>query len=209
MKIKVCGITQISQLQTLNTMDIAFAGFIFYERSPRYVVGKIFPEEMKMGIKIKKIGVFANADLSKILETVTAYSLDMVQLHGDESPDVCRQLSQQTKVIKVFRIQSGNINIEQIIEPYRQVCDYFLFDTAPTDQSYGGTGKKFDWHLINNAIIQKPFFLSGGISGEDVCSLKSFSHPDLYAIDINSRFETAPGIKNLEEIQEFETALNG
>ena len=103
-------------------------------------------------------------------------------------------------MIKIFRL-SGNENIDELVKPFKDVCDYFLFDTG-TEQ-FGGSGKKFDWSVLQQAIIQKPFFLSGGIGPDDVAEIKSFNHPFLFAVDVNSRFEMEPGLKDMEMVKKF------
>lgn len=198
MNIKVCGITQLKQLQQLDGLNIDFAGFIFYKDSPRYVVGKISKEELQdTDFDLKKVGVFVNADYDEIIEMVGEYDLDVVQLHGDETPELCEQLSEEVEVIKAFAVGYNTASIDEMVAPYDAVCDYYLFDTASKEGLAGGTGEKFDWKLISKSKIEKPFFLSGGISVEDIAAIKSFKHPDYYGIDVNSRFEKSPGVKDM------------
>jgi phosphoribosylanthranilate isomerase len=211
MNIKVCGITQLKQLQQLDGLDIDFAGLNFYQGSPRYVVNKISPKEIQEAdFDIKKVGVFVDAAYDDIMKIIGEYNLDIVQLHGNETPDLCDELLSEIEVIKSFRI-GGEVNIDEMIEAYDDVCDYYLFDTAPQQitkgreelASFGGTGKQFDWSILTKAKIEKPFFLSGGIGPEDVAKIKKFSHPDFFAIDINSKFETAPGVKDMAKLLKF------
>jgi phosphoribosylanthranilate isomerase len=129
-----------------------------------------------------------------------------VQLHGDESPEMCEDLSSEVEVIKVFRI-SGDENIDELVAPYDAVCDYYLFDTGGLKESFGGTGKQFDWNILNKAKIEKPFFLSGGIGVEDAARIKAFKHLDLFGIDVNSKFETAPGVKDMSKILQLKMAM--
>ena len=162
MRIKVCGNTQIEQVHALDEMGIEFAGFIFYHKSPRYVVDRINAEQLKKAkLKINKVGVFVNADYDEVMKYVEQYGLYMVQLHGDESPRLCEKLSEQVPVIKVFRIKEGD-NVGWKIKDYGNVSDLFLFDTDWAN--YGGSGKKFDWKILEEAKINKPFLLSGGQS---------------------------------------------
>jgi phosphoribosylanthranilate isomerase len=198
MNIKVCGITQLKQLQQLDGLNIDFAGLIFHKESPRYVVGKISKEELQdTDFDLKKVGVFVNAGYDEIIDMVEDYGLDVVQLHGDETPELCEQLSEEVEVIKAFAIGNGDTTIDELVAAYDEVCDYYLFDTASKEGLAGGTGEKFDWKLISKSKIEKPFFLSGGISVEDVAAIKSFRHPDYYGIDVNSRFEKSPGVKDM------------
>ncbi|MFT3751003.1 MAG: phosphoribosylanthranilate isomerase [Agriterribacter sp.] len=209
MRIKVCGNTQLEQVHTLDEMGVEFAGFIFYHKSPRYVVNKINPEQLKKAkLNINKVGVFVNADYDEVMSHVEKYGLHMVQLHGDESPKFCEKISLQVPTIKVFRIKEGD-NIEWKIREYGNVSDLYLFDTDWS--TYGGSGKKFDWKILEQAEINKPFLLSGGIGIDDVGAVKLFatgnhSH-EIFAIDINSKFEISPGIKDLTMVKAFAEAL--
>lgn len=209
MRIKVCGNTQLEQVHALDDMGVEFAGFIFYHKSPRYVVDKINAVQLKKAkLKINKVGVFVNADYEEVMLQVEQYGLHMVQLHGDESPRFCERISQQVPTIKVFRIKE-NDNIEWKIREYGNVSDLYLFDTDWA--TYGGSGKKFDWKILDQAQVDKPFLLSGGIGLEDVEVVKSFgagSHgAELFAIDINSKFELSPGVKDMEKVKAFAAAL--
>jgi len=198
MNIKVCGLTQLKQLQQLDALNVAFAGLIFHKDSPRYVVGKIAKDELKdADFDLKKVGVFVNADYDEIMQMIDDYGLDVVQLHGDETPELCEELSDEVEVIKAFSISDKITSIDDMIVDYDDVCDYYLFDTASKNGKVGGTGEKFDWKLVKKSKIEKPFFLSGGISLDDLELIKSFKHPDYYGIDVNSRFEKSPGIKDM------------
>ena len=153
MNIKVCGITQMKQLQQLDGLNIDFAGFIFHKDSPRYVGDKISKDEMQSAdFDVKKIGVFVNAGYDEIMETVEDYGLDIVQLHGDETPELCEQLMEDVEVIKAFSIGNDDVSIDEMIEDYDEVCDYYLFDTK-ANGSIGGTGTKFDWKKIAKSKI--------------------------------------------------------
>ena len=207
MNIKVCGITEMKQLQQLDGLDIDFAGLIFYKDSPRFINGKISGKELKKAdLDLRKVGVFVNPEMIDVLDAIDEYGLDAVQLHGEELPSMCEDLSSEVEVIKAFRVGEGE-DIDKMIAPFDAVCDYYLFDTGGLKESFGGTGKQFDWSLLQKAKIEKPFFLSGGISLDDVARLKEFKHPDLFGVDINSRFETAPGIKDMKLVLQFKQAL--
>ena len=204
MNIKVCGITQLKQLQQLEALNIDFAGLIFYKDSPRYMGDKISGKEIKKAdFDIKKVGVFVNPGYSELLDAIDEYGLDIVQLHGNENPEMCDELSAEVEVIKAFRIENGATGIDKMVEPYDAVCDYYLFDTAGLKESFGGTGQQFDCGILKKAKIEKPFFLSGGIGPDDALKVRSFTHPDFFAIDINSKFETAPGVKDMAAILKF------
>ncbi len=218
MNIKVCGITQLKQLQQLEALNIDFAGLIFYKESARFVGDKLNKKEIKSAdFDLKKVGVFVNPEMIDVLDAIDDYGLDVVQLHGDETPEMCEDLSTEVEVIKAFRIVKGdNVDIDKLVQPYDAVCDYYLFDTGPLPASpvggglegaFGGTGQHFDWSILTKSKIEKPFFLSGGIGLEDAQRVKAFNHPDFFAIDINSKFEKEPGVKDMGLILGFKQAL--
>jgi len=179
-----------------------YIGFIFWEHSTRFVSNPT-PE---LGKEIKKVGVFVNASLNYIKECVEAHKLKAIQLHGDESPEECAKLNEiDVEVIKSFAI----INEFDFNELgfYESVCDYFLFDTKGFLP--GGNGLHFDWTLLKNYHLKKPFFLSGGIGPDDSVAIASINKLNLplYAVDINSKFEIEPGFKNIQSIKEFKSKL--
>ncbi len=196
--------TQLDQVEALPAIGATFAGFIFYPKSPRYVFRYLTSDQLKKINTINKVGVFVNSSIEEVLLMVDECRLHMVQLHGDESPKYCERIADYVSVVKAFRL-SDNDSIEWMIKPYMDVCDMFMFDTMGA--GYGGTGKKFDWNILKGSVIGKPFFLSGGIAPEDTVSLKEFQNESvakgLFAIDINSRFETAPGIKDMDKVKRF------
>lgn len=209
MRVKVCGMTQLQQVDELEALGVTFAGFIFYPRSPRYVLRHLTTNDIKKENKINKVGVFVNSGVDEVIQMVDECRLHMVQLHGDESPRYCEKIADYVSVVKAFRL-SDNDSIEWMVKPYLDVCDMFLFDTMGV--GYGGTGKKFDWTILKSQQIGKPYFLSGGIEPGDEPALKEFSTlPEakgLFAIDINSRFETSPGVKDMSLIANFVKNLN-
>jgi phosphoribosylanthranilate isomerase len=207
MNIKVCGITEMKQLNQLDGLDIDFAGLIFYKESPRYIGDKIPKKELKKAdFDLKKVGVFVNPEMIDVLDAIDDYGLDVVQLHGDESPEMCEDLSSEVEVIKVFSIKDDKANIDKMVASYDAVCDYYLFDKA-TDYSIGGTGQQFDWSILTKAKIEKPFFLSGGIGPDDAAKIKAFKHPDFFGVDINSLFEKEPGVKDMGKVLHFRQAM--
>jgi len=210
MKIKVCGITQADQLKQLDEIGVDYAGLIFFRQSARYMLDKLLTKDvLDLSLSLQKVGVFVNASEEFINAQVELYGLDLVQLHGDETPAFCKHISSTVSVIKAFRITKYNEqNIDWMIKPYEEVCDYYLFDTNRKG-AYGGTGEKFDWQILNNNIISKPFFLSGGIGVADVEKVKAIHHPFLYAVDINSMVETEPGIKDMEQVKMFVQEIKG
>ena len=205
MNIKVCGITQFKQLQQLEALNIDYAGLIFYKDSPRYIGNKITGKQIKdADFDIKKVGVFVDPGYSELLDAIDEYGLDIVQLHGNETPQLCEELSGEVEVIKAFRIAGDeSIDIDEMVADYDEVCDYYLFDTAGLKESFGGTGQQFDWGVLKKAKIEKPFFLSGGIGPGDAAKVKAFNHPDFFAVDVNSKFELSPGLKDMAAILKF------
>lgn len=204
MRIKVCGMTQTAQVEQLSELGATFAGFIFYPKSPRYVFRHLTSAQVKKVNNINKVGVFVNASIDEVLLMVDECRLQMVQLHGDESPKYCEKIADYVSVVKAFRL-SDNDSIDWMINPYMDVVDMFMFDTMGA--GYGGTGKKFDWNVLKGSSIGKPFFLSGGIQPEDKQALNKFQKDPvakaLFAIDINSKFETSPGVKDMAKVEEF------
>jgi len=210
MRIKVCGMTQLEQVKALDEMGVDFAGFIFYPKSPRYMREKIEPDQLRrLKLKIAKVGVFVNMAYDELMHTVEDYRLDMVQLHGDETPRFCEQVANYVAVIKAFRL-SDNDPIEWMVRPYHEGSDMYMFDTLGA--GYGGTGKKFDWTVLKNSSIDKLFYLSGGIEPGDEEKLNLFSKEDaarkLFAVDVNSKFESSVGVKDLRKIKMFIDTLN-
>ena len=208
MRVKVCGITKATQALQASEAGADFAGFIFYPPSSRYVFRHMPANEIKKLRSINKVGVFVNAGIDDVLRTVDDCGLYLVQLHGDESPRYCEKISQYITVIKAFRIGS-NDNISWKIKDYHDAADMFLFDTDGA--GFGGTGKKFDWQMMQEANISKPFLLSGGIAPEDAEMVRQFQQnkvaKDLFALDINSRFEVSAGIKDMDKVQTFITEV--
>ncbi len=204
MRIKVCGMTQPDQVEQLAGLGVSFAGFIFYPKSERYVFKHMTTTQIRKENSINKVGVFVNSSIEEVLHMVDECRLHMVQLHGDESPKYCEKIADYVSVVKAFRL-SDNDSVSWMIRPYMEVCDMFMFDTMGV--GYGGTGKKFDWSMLKTETIGKPFFLSGGIEPGDEDRLKEFANEPvakaLFAIDINSKFEISPGIKDLGRIKNF------
>lgn len=197
MNIKVSGITQLKQLQQLEALDIDYAGFVFDEQSPNYIGDKISSDDIDAAdFDIKKVGIFVNADFDHILEQVEKYSLDIVQLDGDESPELCEELSEEIEVIKTFQIKKDVQNADKIVADYDQVCDYYLFNVQDKDYSF-----------LNKSKIEKPFFLGGPIGVDDAASIISLKHPDLFAVNIDSNFEKEPGMKDMGLVLQFREAV--
>jgi phosphoribosylanthranilate isomerase len=205
MKIKVCGLKYQNNIEELTHLPIDYMGFIFYNKSPRYLGEDLSSDFVKsIPICIKKVGVFVNEDCYTVLNRIAHYDLAMVQLHGNETPELCAELKPYVKVMKAFQIQD-DFDFKQL-ENYLPVVDYFLFD-SPT-KNYGGSGKQFNWQILEKYNYTTPFFLSGGIGEEHIEEIKQLHIPQLIAIDINSKFETEPGLKNTEQVKQFIKKLN-
>ncbi|GBF18636.1 MULTISPECIES: phosphoribosylanthranilate isomerase [Arenibacter] len=213
MKLKVCGM----KLNTLEvaTLDPDYLGFIFWEPSKRYFDGNI----PKLPASIKKVGVFVDAPLEEIRKKVKEYSLQAVQLHGKESPEFCSDLKKSTsdrskaleenslEIIKVFSIKD-DFDFSNLA-PYENVCDFFLFDTK--GKLPGGNGFTFSWEVLKNYPSSKPYFLSGGIGLDEIEKIMEFQQrPEskyCHAIDVNSKFELEPGLKNIDKLKEFKKVV--
>ncbi|MEI9958710.1 MAG: phosphoribosylanthranilate isomerase [Ferruginibacter sp.] len=208
MRVKVCGITQEEQLEQLPDAGVSFAGFIFYPKSPRYVLRTMTTNQIKKENKLNKVGVFVNASVEEVLHMVDECRLHMVQLHGDETPKYCEKIADYISVVKAFRFSETD-NIGYRIQEYMEYCDMFMFDTEGV--GYGGTGKKLNLEKLNNVVVGKPYFLSGMIEPTDAPILNEFAQkPEakaLFAIDISTKFETMPGIKDIQLIKNFTQQL--
>jgi phosphoribosylanthranilate isomerase len=196
MLVKVCGIKSSLNLRDISKIGVDMVGFNFFRQSPRYMEEKSFP----LPNHLKKVGVFVNATIDEIQEKISAYQLDFVQLHGDETLSFTMDVHQIIPTIKVFRIGYG---IDSTCLNEYSFCHYFLFDTA--SRLYGGSGVKFDWNMLKSVDVKVPFFLSGGIGPEDVTEILNLKRQnDQFAgIDINSKFETFPGFKDIQKISQF------
>lgn len=204
MKLKICGMKFENNIIDVAEMQPDYLGFIFYENSKRYFNTSI-PE---IPDSIKKIGVFVNAKLDFIVDKIEKYNLQGVQLHGDESPELCKSLKEyDIIVIKVFSIKNQfNFNL---LEPYEGVCDYYLFDTKGKEP--GGNGYPFNWNVFKKYKSNKSYFLSGGIGPGELDALLLFlkrPESDLCCtLDLNSKFETASGIKDIKSLKNFKHQL--
>ena len=198
MKVKVCGLKQIRNINEIADAGADLAGIIFYSKSPRFVSDSLDFDEVR-NVKIKKAGVFVNENTESIVKKIANYGLDFVQLHGNESPEVCKELMSHSKVIKAFGIDS-KFDFEKL-NAYKGCVDYFLFDTATPN--YGGSGKSFDYDLLTKYDLNIPFIISGGISAGSIQAIRNIKHKHLYGVDINSRFEISPGLKDVKKVEQF------
>ena len=198
-KLKICGMKYAENILQTSELLPDFMGFIFWKKSSRYFDGEI-PE---LPESVQKVGVFVNESLKNVLAAVQKHGLDIVQLHGNESVVYCFELKKQNiKIIKVFSVEN-DFDFDHL-KPFESFVDYFLFDTK--GELPGGNGTTFNWEILKNYNSDKPFFLSGGIGIDQIENIKKLNLP-IFAIDINSKFETAPGLKNTELIKQFTTQL--
>jgi len=202
MKLKVCGMREVANIKSVLAIKPDYMGFIFYPKSKRFV------DELPLaGIDFgttQKVGVFVNEPLDSLAEKVKKFGLDYVQLHGDESLSYLVAVKYLgVKVIKVFRIQD-ELPIHEILA-FEQEADYFLYDTLSIE--YGGSGKKFLWDILNDSPSSKPFWLSGGLSIENLKAAGLIHHPGFIGIDVNSKFESHPGMKNIELLRVLKKLL--
>jgi phosphoribosylanthranilate isomerase len=198
MKIKVCGLKYPENIEAVTALQPDYVGFIFYGKSPRYMAGLAADVLKSLPEGIKKTGVFVNESAEKIEHLITEYGFDAIQMHGDESPEFCAAFKGKVTVLKAFGINE-DFDFEQL-KDYANNVDLFLFDTKTKE--YGGSGKTFDWGILDNYKLDVPFFLSGGIGLENIAEVKNITHPQFYGVDLNSRFEIEPGLKNIEKLEE-------
>ena len=214
MKVKVCGMRDSENINELINLTPDYIGFIFYDKSKRFVAD--FPQ-IEIPLSIKKVGVFVNESIEEITSKVSKYQLDAVQLHGDESAEYCEELEghlersrgvlglncarpdNPIEIIKAFAVDKNFYFVKT--QEYEKHCDLFLFDTK--GKEYGGNGIKYDWSILKKYEGEIPFLLSGGINENDVESIKEFKHLKCAGLDLNSGFENAPSEKNIEKLKEF------
>lgn len=208
-QLKVCGLTKLNQINDLIKLKVDFLGFIFYEKSPRYVLNYLSLEQISKINHQKKVGVFVNENLGKIIEISEQTKLNFIQLHGDEPEDFISELRQKLNleigIVKVIRIgNQSSDELQKTINQQPTTINYILFDTD--SKAFGGTGKTFDWNVLNEIQIPIPYFLSGGISLENIHQLTTINQQPI-ALDINSKFEVEAGNKDLVKIKHFREML--
>jgi phosphoribosylanthranilate isomerase len=202
-KLKICGMRDTDNILRVAALSPDYMGFIFYDRSPRYVGEQfVIPQEFPAGIK--RVGVFVNAPVGEMLTMAARYKLDFIQLHGNESPEVANELKLAgVGTIKVFSVDE-HFDFS-VVAPYKSKADYFLFDTR--GKYYGGNARVFDWSILKGYNQEAPFFLSGGIGPENVAEAKSLQVKNLFAIDVNSGVEASPGIKDPTLIEKLKRQI--
>ncbi len=199
LKLKVCGMRTPENISGLVKLNPDFIGFIFYKKSKRFINGLDSELIKKIPRHIKKVGVFVNEDVEVITTNAATYQLDFIQLHGDEDVEFLKKLKKKDlNIIKVFRVTE---RLPENLMEYHEVASYFLFDTDT--KNYGGSGEHFDWSILAHYDLTTPYLLSGGISTDDIETISNLDLHGLYGIDVNSRFESAPGFKNLDMLGEL------
>ncbi|MDO4930139.1 MAG: phosphoribosylanthranilate isomerase [Bacteroidales bacterium] len=195
MIIKVCGLREADNIRAVEKTGADWMGFIFYPRSPRYVDARpdYLPEHAT------RVGVFVSPRFGEVMSRVREFGLNTVQLHGEATPEMCYKLRETG--LRIIRALPANELLGEATHPYLGCTDYFLFDT-PTP-AHGGSGVSYDWSLLQHYTGHVPFLLSGGIGPQSLTALQSLSHPAWQGIDLNSRFETAPGVKDVAALQSF------
>ncbi len=200
MIIKVCGIKEKENLRAICELNIDMVGFNFYPPSSRFTadvsLSGLVPDH------IKKVGVFVNASYNEIMAKARDFDLDYAQLHGDETDDFCASIQERVSVIKALPIKEKEDLA--VISNYQHI-DFFLFDTKV--KSYGGSGHKWDWSFLEGAKSSTPFLMAGGIGPKDVEKIQTIKHVDFNGVDINSRFEISPGLKDVDKIKTFAEAI--
>ena len=200
MIVKVCGMRDAENIRELDRLHIAdWMGFIFYPKSSRYVA--TLPEYMPQ--YSKRIGVFVNEDIHNIVRICKDFNLHIIQLHGNESPDYCRQLKNavgpDVGIMKTIPLSTSADMLQS--QSFQDCSDYLLFETKCS--GYGGSGQQFDWHILDGYNGDRPFLLTGGIGPEDAEKIKQFTHPKMAGIDLNSRFESGPAVKDIRALNQF------
>lgn len=192
MLIKVCGMRAFEQVREIDGLA-DYVGFIFYEKSTRFV------SMTPIVANAQKVGVFVNASFEEINKHITDHSLDVIQLHGNETPEFCAQFAPEVSIIKAFGVDS-DFEFETTAD-YEAHVDVFLFDTK-TPQ-HGGSGQQYDWSILSKYTGSTPFFLSGGIRTNSLNEIKSFEHPRFAGVDLNSGFENSPANKDIPRLKQF------
>lgn len=198
MKIKVCGLKYTQNIQAIEALEPHYMGFIFYGRSPRFAGDLDADALAAITDEVIKTGVFVNESAEQINTLIDKYGFKAVQLHGNESPEFAAQFKGRVQVLKAFGVNE-DFDFKQLND-YVGKVDYFLFDTK-TDV-HGGSGKTFNWDILNKYILDVPFFLSGGLSLDNLDQISQISHPQFYGVDLNSKFEREPGLKDIEKLKQ-------
>lgn len=200
MIVKVCGLREPANIRAVDRLPVDLCGFIFYPRSPRCVPGDELHAEAVRNCRKPAVGVFVDAQPREMLRTAERFGLRWLQLHGDESPETCAALRQRGYgIIKAIRIATAADLAAA--RDYEGCTDYLLFDTRC--DGYGGSGRRFDWTVLDAYTGSTPFLVSGGLDAECAEAVKRFAHPRFAGVDLNSGFETAPAVKDVGKLEKF------
>jgi phosphoribosylanthranilate isomerase len=204
MKIKVCGLKDPDNIKAISALTPDYMGFICYALSPRFITDMPANAIEFLPASINKTAVFVNENESNINLLIDKFKFDTIQLHGNESPEFSNSFRGRVKVIKAFGLNS-DFDFNRLND-YADKVDFFLFDTKT--ELHGGSGKSFDWSILDNYKLEVPFFLSGGLSPENLEEVQQINHPQFYGVDLNSRFEIAPGLKDIKKLKQAFNMLN-
>lgn len=206
-KLKICGLKHKTNLFDVVETGVDYVGMIFYEKSPRFVLDSLYPEDVWfLSDEVEKIGVFVNASFDEIKKYAKLYQLNLIQLHGNETPEVCKQLQDLGYgVIKAFGVDES-FDFNKLIS-YQSSVDFFLFDTKTSD--HGGSGITFDWNILTNYTLDIPVFIGGGVSLENLNDLMNYQFPFLHALDMNSKLEIEPGLKDIQKVKKAVELVKG
>lgn len=204
--VKICGLRHAQNLLEISQLPGPdWVGFIFYGRSPR-CAEPMLDAGFAQKFPLRKAGVFVNESPDVMVEKATQFGLDALQLHGSESPEICLEMRRRLPGLEIWKAFSVGENFDfQQVAVFGDCCDKFLFDAK--GPAPGGNGTTFDWRLLENYRSETPFWLSGGIGPEHAEILKNYQHPHLAGLDLNSRFELEPGLKNVAALRDFLTKL--
>ena len=204
MKIKVCGLRDPDNIKAVEALAPDYMGFICYDKSPRFIGAMDDDELVNIGTGITKVGVFVDEDADSISKLIYKYKFDAIQLHGNESPEFCDMFKHEVQVIKAFGIDE-HFDFAKL-DAYKNNVNYFLFDTKTP--VHGGSGQTFDWSILESYKLNVPFFLSGGLSPDNLEEVKNIKHPAFYGVDLNSKFEVSPALKDLDKLKQAFKKIN-
>jgi len=204
MKIKICGLRDPDNIKAVEALAPDYMGFICYDKSPRFIGAMEDDELVNISTTITKVGVFVDEDADSISKLIYKYKFDAIQLHGNESPDFCDMFKHEVQVIKAFGIDE-NFDFAKL-DAYKNNVNYFLFDTKTP--VHGGSGQTFNWGVLDKYKLNVPFFLSGGLSLDNLTEVKNIKHPAFYGVDLNSRFELLPGLKDIDKLTQAFNTIN-
>ena len=204
MKIKICGLRDPENIKAVEALAPDYMGFICYDKSPLFIDAMDDDELVNISTGITKVGVFVDEDADSISKMIYKYKFDAIQLHGSESPEFCDMYKHEVQVIKAFGIDE-HFDFAKL-DAYKKNVNYFLFDTKTP--VHGGSGQTFDWSILESYKLNVPFFLSGGLSPDNLEEVKNIKHPAFYGIDLNSKFEVSPALKDIDKLKQAFKKIN-